>query len=128
MSVEHKSEKKKKTGAYSIGAGLGSKTPFKIIMWIAIAVFVGLCLFGVINQARLGTSFIEGFVLTGDEIGKAMFHVANNDEQSAVSVTEDGIYLKGHEPEKSEEEKAEEEKADQEALEKHNNNIKDPNS
>lgn len=87
-----------------------------------------MCLFGVINQARLGTGFIEGFVLTGDEIGKAMFHVASNDDKSPIEVTEDGVYLKGHEPEESDEEKAQAEKEKEEAIEKHKKNIEDPNT
>ena len=128
MAVQEKRETKKKSGVYSIGAGLGARTPFKIIMWIAIAIFVGLCLFGVINQARLGSGFIEGFVLTGDEIGKAMFHVAGNDSESPVDINENGVYLKGSTPTESEEEKAKEEQEKNQALEQHKKNIQDPNT
>lgn len=88
---------------------------------------VGLCLFGIINQRVMGTSFIGGFVKVGDEIGKTMYHVFGNDAQSPTEYGPDGIYLKGHSPEKNseEEKKAEEEKQKQE--QEHKENVQNPN-
>ena len=89
--------KRRRTGS---GFGGGSR----VLLWIArilVAIFIVLCLTGVINQAKTGQNIIDFYKNVGAAIGQQIIWVFTGEETLPVNITDQGVYLDGYEPDGS---------------------------
>lgn len=100
MAVENNTKKKKMFAGGGRRSGSGVKV-LRVLVGIVAAIFIALCLFGVINQRATGESFIESMSKVGRTIGETLTYVFTGNEKSPVEVTDQGVYLDGHAPEGS---------------------------
>lgn len=101
MAVERSSGssfKKKRSGG---GFGSGHGGFFSLLLRIVLIIFVLMCFFGMINQAKLGKSMFSWFYDTGMTIGHQIEYIFTGEEKSIVDVTDQGIYAKGYAPDGS---------------------------
>lgn len=96
---ENSPKKKKKGGA--IFGGKGRRGIVRNVLTAICAIFLILCIFGFINQAAVGRSFFSWFVDRGTEVGNVLNSLVKQDDQSPVSITDEGVYVNGFEPETS---------------------------
>lgn len=94
---ENSPKKKKKGGA--IFGGKGRRGIVRNVLTVICAIFLILCIFGFINQAAVGRSVFTWFVDRGTEVGNVLNSLVKQDDQSPVSITDEGIYVNGFEPE-----------------------------
>lgn len=85
--------KKKKSSSFGGGSGI-----FRLMIKIVFGVIVGLFVLGIINQAATGKFIIDWYAEMGGKVGHAMVYVFTGSDKSPVSTTDQGVYLKGHEP------------------------------
>ena len=100
MAVKSSNSSGKRKGL--ISGALSSTPPFlSNIIKIITVIFVVLCLFGFINQLATGQAFFDWLTSTGRRTGEVMTYIFTGKEETPVNVTDQGIYVKGYEPEGS---------------------------